>query len=470
MTNTQSNNTDLDLDALVADATDVDISEADTIDERIVKTLIEAKEWNQLVHYCSGLKEENRDWIEALIDEKIAKRLRFKSDKLSDKIRADLVGWGYDDIRQNQLDGTIEIGGERLTDSHEKKINITARDAGYGGKRMPLAAIHEVVDVVANENSYHPIRDFLNSLVWDGQNHIGKLGQYVTDGHDAIVYQNEKQTSVFSAFFGRWLIGSIGKIFSTGAVRVQNPMLVLTGGQGLGKSTFIEWLCPLSQFFISSSINPDSPEHQRYLATKWIWEACELGSTTRRADREALKAFLTQQELNFRIPYAKHPIQRPALTSFIGTLNPEDGYLNDPTGNRRFTTVELQHINFRYSEDIDPHQLWAQAIHIWRENPQSWQYTPDEQAVRDSINQDHKTEMPFESQLMDLYEFGPDKNAKYTNSDIMNELRKTFDISPTVSNQRLIGVTLKALGCERKSIKKDGKSTKGYTGMSKKIN
>ena len=470
--NSSSEETTLTIDDLVA-ASHVDTSQMDPIedvDHTIVNQLIKAEAWQQLIHYCANLSEENRDWVEALLDnEKIAKRLKFKDSKLSEKIRADLQRWGYDDISLNQLDDTIEIGGQRLTDSHESYINMTARDCGYGGRVKPLIAIQDVIRVIASENAYHPIQDFLNSLVWDGVNYIGNLAQYVTDEHEQITYTNGAKCTVFGAFFGKWLIGSIGKIFSSGAVRVQNPMLVLTGGQGLGKSTFIEWLCPLPEFFISSAINPDSTEHQRFLATKWIWEACELGSTTRRADREALKAFLTQQELNFRIPYAKHPIRRAAVTSFIGTLNPEDGYLNDPTGNRRFTTVELAKIDFAYSQALDPNQLWAQAMHIYKEKPHAWHYTPEEQVARNAINADHKTDMPFESQLLDLYEFGPECTQKYSTAEIMDELYRKYNISTTLGNQRLISVTLKGLGCEQLRLMVDKRKVRGYTGLCKRL-
>ncbi len=82
-------------------------------------------------------------------------------------------------------------------------------------------------------------------------------------------------------------------------------MLVLAGHQRIGKSTFSRWLCPLDDRFVRGRISPDNKDHALRLATTFIWEADELGSTTKRADADALKSFLTLNEIYERPPFKK---------------------------------------------------------------------------------------------------------------------------------------------------------------------
>ena len=83
-------------------------------------------------------------------------------------------------------------------------------------------------------------------------------------------------------------------------------MLVLSGAQGKGKSYLAKWLCPLPDMFIESAIYPDNTDHLKYLASRWIWAVDELGATTRRADIEGLKAFITKDVATFRAVYARY--------------------------------------------------------------------------------------------------------------------------------------------------------------------
>ncbi len=298
----------------------------------------------------------------------------------------------------NLLDSSIEVNGERIDDIIDAQIVVRMYDRGFKSKEH----IRLVYTTLAAENAYHPVKQYLESLQWDGQNHISKLSTYFTGSDDPITYANGKTAPLFRVWLGKWLIGTVAKVFATGAVRAQPPMLVLDGPQGIGKSVFARWIgSPMDELFIESDIQPDNREHERYLATKWIWEVAELGATTRKSDREALKSFLTKAESTFRTPYDKYGKIKPVLASFIGTVNGEDGFLSDPTGNRRFLCAKIETINHSYQQDIDINQVWAQAYALWKSG-ETWQLTEIEKLVQSSTNKTHSKEPALLGRILDV--------------------------------------------------------------------
>ena len=97
--------------------------------------------------------------------------------------------------------------------------------------------------------------------------------------------------------------------------------LVLDGPQGIGKSFLVRWLCPKERYYIEGGINTEDKDSLIRLASKWIWEVGELQATTRKADREALKDFISRRDVTVRPAYGRYDIVKPALASFIVTIN-----------------------------------------------------------------------------------------------------------------------------------------------------
>ena len=388
---------------------------------------------------------------------------------LSDRIESDLIDWGYS-FTLCELDDTIEVNGKRIDDIMRSQLRMRARDAGYGGKYgTPLQAMEDHVLVLAARHAYHPVKRYLESLTWDGQDHFAVLAPHLKDRHPPIVYPDGQRKPVIEAWLWRWLIGSIAKVYSGGGViRAQNPMLVLSGMQNMGKSTFAAWICALPEMFLESSINPDSADHLRYLVTKWIWEVGELGATTRRSDREALKAFLTRQEATFRVPYGHHPIIKPALASFIGTVNPMNtGFLDDPTGSRRFITAELSSIDHGYIGRVDVNQLWAQIKAVYDADPNAWRLEPCEQEMRDKINGENEVERPYEGIVTRLFETDPLRTDWWMPTHEIVNVVQTFGGAnfDETRHHGVLGATLRGLGLERKQKRLNGETVWGYYGI-----
>ena len=129
-------------------------------------------------------------------------------------------------------------------------------------------------------------------------------------------------------------------------------------------------------FFVEGPINTDDKDCHVRLMGKWIWEVSELGSTVRRADREALKFFISQQTVTIRKPYGRLDTVKPAMASLLGTVNNESGILADPTGNRRFLVCKVESIDWEYAK-LSPAQVWAEAYQLYQDG-EPWQLTPEE--------------------------------------------------------------------------------------------
>ena len=158
-------------------------------------------------------------------------------------------------------------------------------------------------------------------------------------------------------------------------------MLVLTGPQGIGKSTFCRALAVDDQFFLDDFKDFKSDDSIRKLRGRTVVEISELDALNRSA-MSTVKSVLTTQVDTLREPYARHPTEHPRSCVFIGTTN-EEHFLTDATGNRRFLPVrchgEAGKLNdaFRYGDlQADVELALAEMI---------MEYRADEDAFLNSL-------------------------------------------------------------------------------------
>lgn len=302
------------------------------------------------------------------------------------ELQTKLQGMGYT-FRLNEVSEQLEANGKPLHSGERADILTRLYDVGITNRTMS----DDVIEAIAWRNRYHPVRDYLNGLQWDGVARIVNFGKHLRTDDAPIVYsETGARLPVPAVWLYRWMIGAVARVLDEALRRPDVPVFVLSGPQKIGKSTFAHWLAgSVESYFREGSINPESTEHQRALCETWIWEVGEFGHTTRRADVEALKHFLTQDAATYRIPYAKHPVRKKSLACFIGTINPDGaGFLSDTTGNRRFLVANVKSIDWGY-RDLPVDQLWAEAVHIWRATPDAWQLQPEEVERRDVGNVEH---------------------------------------------------------------------------------
>ena len=325
---------------------------------------------------------------------------------------------GYS-FRLNLCSNTIEVNDQVLDDIIAARIRTEMRDLDFTGK----SAIEDTYTTEAARNAYHPIKDYLNSLEWDGQPHIEKLSSMLQCDDASVDYGPDHGTvPLAGVYLWRWLIGSVAKVFE----HEQNMMLVLAGSQGIGKSAFARWLCScLPDYFIEAPINVQDKDTDVRLMERFIWEVSELDATTRKADVSALKAFITKQTVTVRKSYGHHDTVKPAIASFIGTVNDGVGFLADETGNRRFYVTRIRSIDWSYTK-LDIHQIWAQAVALYRRG-EPWRLLPIEVAAQSATNREHEVDGLLEDWIPRYFHLDmPD--AAMSAAEIVDHLRKNHDI------------------------------------------
>lgn len=292
------------------------------------------------------------------------------------------------EFKLNTIDDSIECNGKPLTDAWADDILAGMWDLGFKTDKT----VKMSWGAAAHRNQYNPLEDYLSGLVWDGKPNIDTLASHFKD----TTATKDHPCPTFHIWIKKFFIGSVAKIRMPG--KVQIPMLVLDGKQSLGKSFFVRYLCPLPEYHIEAAIDTSDKDSYLRLIRSWIWEVSELGAIFRKSDREALKAFITTQVVTVRRSFGKFDLKKPAMAAMVGTLNNEgNGFLTDPTGNRRFNVVTLTDIDWNYAK-LDINQIWAEAVHLFNSG-ESWELSKDEVALRDHINKDYEQIDPIENYI-----------------------------------------------------------------------
>jgi predicted P-loop ATPase len=358
-------------------------------------------------------------------------------EKVSERIYRDLQRWGFD-LWLNDLDDSVWNGADLLTDTDRSALRMRARDEGYARLRL-LTALDDAILARAAQRRRHPVRDYLTGLSWDGIDHLARFATYFDDKHAPLTRDDGRQETVFHAFMRRWLIGAVAKMMGDADACRANFILVLAGAQNAGKSHLARWLCPLPGYFVEQHIAPDDKDIRLRRCNAWVWEISEIGATTRRADVESLKAFVTGTTSKERKAYGHLDTVKPAVASYIGTVNEDGaGFLTDRTGNRRFAVVDLEHINWAYAERIDITQLWAQAFHLWQQHPKGYRFTAAEATVQAANAEEHMAPDILSDMLVRVFEIDPTQQEwRETSSSILEKLRTFAGLSR--SNDAVLG-------------------------------
>ena len=236
--------------------------------------------------------------------------------------------------------------------------------------------IIDAADLAAHQNSYHPIRDFLNSLTWDGTERI----RYCL--HHFLGAEADEYTFQALRLFQ---LGAIHRAFHPGCKF--EVMLCLVGGQGAGKSTFFRLLAGKDEWFSDDLRKLDDENVYRKLQGHWIIEMSEMIATANAKSIEEIKSFLSRQKEVYKIPYETHPADRLRQCVFGGTSNAMDFLPLDRSGNRRFLPVQVcpEQAEVHILEDEAAsraylQQVWAEAMSIYRAG--GWKLTFSPEMVR----------------------------------------------------------------------------------------
>lgn len=248
---------------------------------------------------------------------------------------------GYE-FRFNEMDLQL-YSNDRLV--HDGDIAEIWHAVKSHGLQQSKDFIISTMEMLGRKNFYHPIRDSINSVAWDGVDRITELYKTLSiDGDED-----------YSSYLTKWLIGICAKIYKPGA---QNLVLTFVGAQGIGKSRWLTKLALHEESFGEGSIDPSNKDHELRHLNYLIWHIPELDYTTGKRETGALKDYLTRDFVSVRPAYARFTRKGRSMCSFAASVN-TDEFLIDQTGNRRFMVIPLLNINAEHKIDIQ--QVFAQA-------------------------------------------------------------------------------------------------------------
>lgn len=234
------------------------------------------------------------------------------------------------------------------------------------GLNLTSNQLWDFTSFIANQNAYNPVEQYLNRAYekyknTPGANELERLIKTITFADHYTLEDirfNEKIIKM-------WLMTGVKMGLNKGHFNAEFT-LVFKGPQGLGKTRWFRALIPkefLFEFFKDGVQLDLSKKDDIIQATSyWLCELGELGGTMRKSDRDALKAWLTSTQDEYRTPYDRKAEKYPRRTFFACTVN-DDEFLRDDTGNRRFIVIDVEGLN--HTHDIDVDLLWGQIMDMY---------------------------------------------------------------------------------------------------------
>lgn len=295
-------------------------------------------------------------------------------------------------------------------------------------------SVNYVTEMV-NANQINPVMDWVESIKWDGNPRM----QLIADNVKIATYGSNEDEGVNREFSEKykhkvmrmWLLQCIAALDGSKrsplshnigiAVPKYEYILVFVGGQGVQKTKFIKSLLPneLKRYILTGhELDTKDKDSIKIAISHWITELGELDSTFKKSDISSLKAFMSKEDDEIRMPYAATESKFVRRTSFCGTVN-DIQFLMDKTGNRRYLPMEvtaLKPLNDivipskvkegeapeRMSDDYQNQQLWAEVLHYYMKGEQWWPDTSLENML-DTVVKGHERLDPMVEALEEKF-------------------------------------------------------------------
>lgn len=362
----------------------------------------------------------------------------FRYNEITDKTEFSAVQNDWNELDDRTLNSIyLELEGEHIKCSVEK------------------------LDLIIHSNYtpvYNPFNEWIASLPpHNNCDNIGELARtvHVTGDH-----------SVFEQYLTKWMVAHMAQLL---AGKPNHTAIVFKGSQGVGKTTWLNRLCPpeLISYRFEGDISPENKDHEFLAASKFLINLDELENMQRQSIGH-LKSLFTKEYISQRRPYARSDKQYPRRASFVGSVN-KDRFLTDDTGNRRFLVVEVTDIEHQHMININ--QCWAEALYLYKSGYQYW-FDKTEIASINDRNEEHRVRSLAE-ELVTQYchppiETNPDEfevnDGFMTASDVARAIQEAYKVNVNINSYFIadIGRALTKCGFRKVAKKIAGLSQRGY--------
>jgi len=360
------------------------------------------------------------------------------------------------DLRFNEVTRNYEVQGQPITDRDINTLYLGAIET-FGQKGVSKALIESLIDSDF-VTGYNPFFEFFESnRNEEPDGHIKQLCECIQfrqlvqyEGQDVLL------ENYVELFLTKWLMSVVASMHGTYSLMV----LVLTGGQGIGKTNFFRGLLPpeLAAYYGESKLD-GGKDDEILMCKKIILCDDEFGGKSKQ-EAKKLKEMSSKQYFSIRKPYGKVHEDLNRLAVLCGTSNDEE-IINDPTGNRRIIPINVISIDWDKYKLIDKRLLWVEIYQLWKQTGDEWMLTKDEvDLLNRATLQNEQPSIEKEAILMFFEKPTPGSyEVWWPNTKIKNYIEQNSRLQ--ISSYKL-GANLKSMGFVKKNIKVAGMPTPCY--------
>jgi len=245
---------------------------------------------------------------------------------------------------------------------------------------------------------FNPFEDyFFNLPTYDEKT------DYITELANTITTTKQE---LWQQCFKKWLVAMVGCVLDDKVIN--HTVIVFSGKQGLGKTTWVEKLVPkpLKEYLFSGTINPNNKDTLVQLSECMLINLDELENLNR-SEIGSLKEIITKTQIRMRKAYGHNNETMPRRASFAGSVNTAQ-FLNDSTGSRRFLCFELEGI--KYQHNVDLNMAFSQALYLFKSG---FRYWFDQEEIKNITenNEQYQLHSPEEELLLTWFEPCPKEEA-----------------------------------------------------------
>jgi predicted P-loop ATPase len=343
-------------------------------------------------------------------------------------------------LRFNLLTKNIEVDGDVLSVDEFEGKHVALSELGW---EIASTACRDAICYAAKQNTYHPIRDYLEWVAASDVNpfDLDRVASYLIGTNDPL----------YDAMIAATLIGAVARIFEPGCK--VDTCCVLKGMQGIRKSTF--WKNLASPAWFCDTHQDDEKDWKLALHRCWFYEEQEIEYTIGRQAVGKLKGRLSSSSDLFRPPYGSTMADHPRQAIVVGSVN-DDQFLKDPTGNRRFWVIDCPH-NPKIGEVIDTAAVVEHRDAIWKAAVLAYRsgrlplLSLEQQNESEARNGSYELENPYDAPLLRWFQ-----RRRRTAEPKWFTIDQAMEQAGTNPNQKKVADSLNRLGCKRHQQRMDG--------------
>lgn len=274
------------------------------------------------------------------------------------------------------------------------------------GLRLNIDDVCKMIEVLANQNSYSPMKNYILSKPWDRKDRLQNIYETIPTQLDE---NTAKHDALKKLMIRNWLLQIVYSVFSEKPEQLRY-VLTLSGEQGCGKSIWFSRLFKGVKDYFSDGfiLNANDKDCIMQVLNHGCLELAEIDATFKKTDQAQLKAFITRQYDNVRLPYARESKKYKRKTVFCATVN-DHQFLSDATGSTRFWVLTVPKCprglaTIDFDHDIDMQQVWSQLYEEYYCKGISFRPTDEEAKAIASNNQGNTIVSPMEETLLAIFD------------------------------------------------------------------